>query len=1312
MLEKIGLPPKPSVRGNNWVVDASHCQGCSSQFTFINRKHHCRRCGGLFCNSCTQQRMVLRGQGDSPVRICEPCKTLEEAARFEIRYGQRSRAGRGSLKSASKPEYNVLDQILSNDRKEAVTSGHGSGSKQLASSIEGAASLDTEVVNLDGEGEVPRSRSIDGFNPLMVEKGATSPDDLRQQALDEKKKYRQLKGEGKSDEALRAFKRGKELERQADALEKNLRKNRRKVSLSGNIEEVQIKDDVPGESRKRNRVGHTEGKEKDDLLAELRELGWSDMELHNEDKKGPNLTLEGELFSLLGETSEKTGKNNGTNFIDKTQVVAHKKKALALKREGNLAEAKEELKKAKVLEQQLEEQELLAEAEDSDGELSELICRMDNDKQDQFSNLFVQGHDFDFGSLVGAAHDQIIDGSFDVTDEDMEDPQIAADLKSLGWMEDSENSESINPQFVSVDREAMLNEILSLKREAVNQKRAGNVSEAMSLLKKAKLLERDLGSFQPQEGKVAKDPTRVQKDSVDLGADKSSVVSDENINAKKDMDSKFAPKSKLLIQKELLGLKKKALALRREGRFDEAEEELKKGKSLEHQLEEMEKALNVKTVSMAVHDKDPNLVYEHRDFSNSPHIGEEREEDVTDQDMHDPTYLSLLRNLGWKDEDNGLANVSSESHKRNDNLNASGFSVPQAAPPFPVAGPRRSRAEMQKELLGLKRKALALRRQGEREEAEEVLRMAEALEAQMAEMELPGKEFQLSTHKENVIKSTLESEDKEGDAGAVTEQDMHDPAMLSMLKTLGWNDEEQEAAAMHDKCKENPSNSDSDGTPLIQSSPLIVVPARSSKGEIQRELLNLKRKALALRRKGETEEAEELLKNAKALESEMEKLEAPKQEKLHEALKDDRHESLGSLVNQEKNGNQRGDVEKIRGMSKEISGRSDKFVESSIDIGSMGSDTANHLLQNSDISIPLNSQLIEGGQTILGDMGPLNRKGVDGSSVPLAVGSMNLMDLSTGDDWRGSQLSAEKQMDSLNYSSDGSFLFSSPIQSQRLTSSEGNMTREDDMKSEKQVSAAPKDEKPPFANTSEEHASQINETALKQDILARKRKAVALKREGKLAEALEELRQAKLLEKHLEKDNAKSKTNPTFESVSTSSVPSVQKNAGSSNITPKPISSRDRFKLQQESLAHKRQALKLRREGRTEEAEAEFELAKKLEIQLEELSAHDSINSSVGAELENDVGVEDFLDPQLLSALKAIGIEDANTVSRVPDRSQSSKPNVDKSENPNQERIQLEEQIKTEKVKALNLKRAGKQAEALDALRNAKLFEKKLNSFA
>jgi len=39
--------------------------------------------------------MVLRGQGDSPVIICDPCKKLEEAARHELRYGHKNRATRG-----------------------------------------------------------------------------------------------------------------------------------------------------------------------------------------------------------------------------------------------------------------------------------------------------------------------------------------------------------------------------------------------------------------------------------------------------------------------------------------------------------------------------------------------------------------------------------------------------------------------------------------------------------------------------------------------------------------------------------------------------------------------------------------------------------------------------------------------------------------------------------------------------------------------------------------------------------------------------------------------------------------------------------------------------------------------------------------------------------------------------------------------------------------------------------------------------------------------------------------------------------------
>ncbi|BBH00861.1 phosphoinositide-binding protein [Prunus dulcis] len=63
ILEKIGLPAKPSLRGNTWVVDASHCQECTSQFTFINRQHHCRRCGACFATAAPSKECLLRGQG-------------------------------------------------------------------------------------------------------------------------------------------------------------------------------------------------------------------------------------------------------------------------------------------------------------------------------------------------------------------------------------------------------------------------------------------------------------------------------------------------------------------------------------------------------------------------------------------------------------------------------------------------------------------------------------------------------------------------------------------------------------------------------------------------------------------------------------------------------------------------------------------------------------------------------------------------------------------------------------------------------------------------------------------------------------------------------------------------------------------------------------------------------------------------------------------------------------------------------------------------------------------------------------------------
>lgn len=58
-----------------WVDDndAQHCEGCKATFTLFIRRHHCRSCGGCFCDSCAHDYILLAGQA-KPARVCGSCK--------------------------------------------------------------------------------------------------------------------------------------------------------------------------------------------------------------------------------------------------------------------------------------------------------------------------------------------------------------------------------------------------------------------------------------------------------------------------------------------------------------------------------------------------------------------------------------------------------------------------------------------------------------------------------------------------------------------------------------------------------------------------------------------------------------------------------------------------------------------------------------------------------------------------------------------------------------------------------------------------------------------------------------------------------------------------------------------------------------------------------------------------------------------------------------------------------------------------------------------------------------------------------------
>jgi len=58
-----------------WVPDNTHntCELCHTAYSFFTRRHHCRKCGLLGCNSCLSSRIVIENISSKPVRVCKTC---------------------------------------------------------------------------------------------------------------------------------------------------------------------------------------------------------------------------------------------------------------------------------------------------------------------------------------------------------------------------------------------------------------------------------------------------------------------------------------------------------------------------------------------------------------------------------------------------------------------------------------------------------------------------------------------------------------------------------------------------------------------------------------------------------------------------------------------------------------------------------------------------------------------------------------------------------------------------------------------------------------------------------------------------------------------------------------------------------------------------------------------------------------------------------------------------------------------------------------------------------------------------------------
>ena len=66
-----------------WIPDqrVTMCQSCSTEFSLVSRRHHCRGCGKVVCAQCSASKAPLRYRQFEPSRVCDACYDAVERSK-------------------------------------------------------------------------------------------------------------------------------------------------------------------------------------------------------------------------------------------------------------------------------------------------------------------------------------------------------------------------------------------------------------------------------------------------------------------------------------------------------------------------------------------------------------------------------------------------------------------------------------------------------------------------------------------------------------------------------------------------------------------------------------------------------------------------------------------------------------------------------------------------------------------------------------------------------------------------------------------------------------------------------------------------------------------------------------------------------------------------------------------------------------------------------------------------------------------------------------------------------------------------------
>jgi len=113
-------------------LDGHDCYSCRSKFTTLTRKHHCRKCGQVFCAKCSSKTAAIPKFGiDKAVRVCDYCHgqlqgTIPEGAPPPVSRAPAAGGGGSGLGNEELSPEEEVRRFVEAERRAQMAAGSGS----------------------------------------------------------------------------------------------------------------------------------------------------------------------------------------------------------------------------------------------------------------------------------------------------------------------------------------------------------------------------------------------------------------------------------------------------------------------------------------------------------------------------------------------------------------------------------------------------------------------------------------------------------------------------------------------------------------------------------------------------------------------------------------------------------------------------------------------------------------------------------------------------------------------------------------------------------------------------------------------------------------------------------------------------------------------------------------------------------------------------------------------------------------------------------------------------------------------------------